>query len=158
VNSGDDLQRGARRPFGVILVRLRPAEVDDQPVAQVLRDMAGVAFNDGTAGLLVAAHQIAQRFGIQPLRQSSRADEVAEQHGELAAPSVTRRAIALRNREAFGRRRGAAKLGNRLQQQPAMAERHAQLGEVSIGQQRQRAQVDAVLLEQRQVLRESRVP
>ena len=35
-----------------------------------------------------------------------------------------------------------------------MAERHAQLGEVSIGQQRQRAQVDAVLLEQRQILRE----
>ena len=119
--------------------------------------MAGVAFNDGTAGLLVAVHHIAQRFGVQPLRQSGRADEVAEQHGELAAPSVTRRATALRSREAFGWRRDAAKLGNRLQQQPAMAESHAELGEVSIGQQWQGAQVDAVLLEQRQVLRESRV-
>ena len=102
LTAANDLQRGAHGAFGIVLVRLWEPEVHDQPVAAVLRDVPVIALNDATAGLLVGVHQLAQHLRIEPLRQRGRADEVAEQHSELAALGV---AGGQRCRNRFGPRR-----------------------------------------------------
>jgi predicted RNase H-like HicB family nuclease len=66
-------------------VRLRVAEVGEDAVTQVLRDMPTDAL-DGTGGCaLVRAHDLAQVLGVERRPQLGRADEVAEQDGELPA-------------------------------------------------------------------------
>ena len=70
-------------PLGVVLMGLRVAEIDQQPVAQVLRDVAGVAFDHRRTGLLVAAHQLVPRLGPKPRNQLRRVHEITEHHREL---------------------------------------------------------------------------
>ena len=60
---------GAHRTLGVVLVGTRPAEVDEEPVAQVLRDMALVALDHAGADLLVAAHDLAPVLGVEASSQ-----------------------------------------------------------------------------------------
>jgi hypothetical protein len=81
----DQLKPGAHRPLGIVLVRFRPAEVGEHPVAQELGKVSLEPADDIRAGRLIAPHHLAQILGIEPRRQLGRADEVAEQHGQLAA-------------------------------------------------------------------------
>jgi hypothetical protein len=64
---------GAHGAFGVVLVGLRMAEVDQQPVAEVLRDVAGLALDRLGRGLLIGAHDAAQVFWVEALREIGRA-------------------------------------------------------------------------------------
>jgi hypothetical protein len=54
-----DAQPGPHRPLRVILMRLRIAEVDQEPIAQILRDMPLVASDHFGAGLLIRPHHLA---------------------------------------------------------------------------------------------------
>ena len=86
----DQLQPGAHRALGVVLVRLRPAEIGQHAVAQVLGDMAVEAADHLRAGRLIGAHDRAQVLGIEPRRQLGRADQIAEHHGQLPALGFAR--------------------------------------------------------------------
>jgi hypothetical protein len=80
-----DLVPGPDRALGVVLVGLRVAEVDQQPVAQVLGHVPLVAVHHCGGCLLVAAHHLAPVLGIHPGGYARRVHQVAEEHRELAA-------------------------------------------------------------------------
>jgi len=61
------------------------AEVDEQAVTQMLRDMSLEAIDNLATGFLVRAYHLAQILWIQLLRQLSRTHQVAEHHGQLPA-------------------------------------------------------------------------
>ena len=63
----DDLQARADGTLGVVLMGLRPAEVDHEAVAQVLRHVALVPPHDSAAGLLVGRHQRPQVLRVKLL-------------------------------------------------------------------------------------------
>ena len=81
----DDRQAGAHRPFRVVLARRGPAEVDEQPIAEVLGDVAAEARDGAGGGLLVLRDEVAPLLGVELLRERRRADQVAEEHRQLAA-------------------------------------------------------------------------
>ena len=78
------LQAGTHRALRVVLVRLRVAEVREQPVDQVLRDVALPALDDGRRCLLHRAHDPAQILRVELPRERARTDEVARQERELS--------------------------------------------------------------------------
>jgi hypothetical protein len=78
------LAPGAHRPLGVVLVGLRVAEVDQQPVAQVLHDLAAVAGGGGDGLGLVGLHRPAVGLGVELLGQRRRAHQIAEHHRQVA--------------------------------------------------------------------------
>ncbi len=88
VHGIDDRQPGAHGPFGVVLMRLRDAEEAHQTVAQVLVDMAAKSFDCIRGGALICGRDLAPILGIEAGCNLGRADEVAEQYGELAALAV----------------------------------------------------------------------
>src|SRR5215470_16195401 len=71
--------------LGVIFVRQGVAEVDQQAIAEILRDMALKAGDHLGAAILVGAHNLPQLFGVKLRRERGRADQVTEEHSELAA-------------------------------------------------------------------------
>ena len=80
-----DRQPGVDGALGVVLVGHRIAEVDQEPVAEVLRDVAAEG-PDGLGALrLVGAHELAEVFRIQTLRERGGRHEIAEEHRELPA-------------------------------------------------------------------------
>ncbi len=72
---------GARR---IIFVRHGEAKIDEQAIAQILRNVPLITPNDFGGCLLIGAHHLAQIFGIEFTREIGRAHQVAEHHGELA--------------------------------------------------------------------------
>ena len=79
----DDAQAGPHSLDRVVLMGDRVPEIDQQPVAQVLGDMAGKAGHHLRTQLLVAADDIAQFFGVQLLGQAGGPHHIAEQDGQL---------------------------------------------------------------------------
>jgi hypothetical protein len=57
------------------------AEVGEHAVAHELGDVALETSDLGRDGVLVGPDDLAHLFGIQPRRQLSRANQVAEEHG-----------------------------------------------------------------------------
>jgi hypothetical protein len=49
----------------------RIAEVHEQPITQILREVAVMALNDLGTGLLILAHELTQVFGVELGRQRS---------------------------------------------------------------------------------------
>jgi hypothetical protein len=84
-NRLDHRQPGAHRPLGIVLMRLRIAEIDQDAVAHVLGDKAGEAADRVGDGAVVVADQLAQILGVMTGRQRRRADQIAEHHGQLPA-------------------------------------------------------------------------
>jgi hypothetical protein len=80
-----DRQAGTDRAFRIILAGGGPAEVDEQPIAEVLGDVAAEARDGAGGGLLVLRDEVAPVLGVELLRERRRADQVAEQHRQLAA-------------------------------------------------------------------------
>ena len=76
----------------------RVAEVGQQSVAAVLGQMAVVTGDDAAGDGLVVGEDVAQRLGVELLGQGGRADEVAEEDGDLAV---------------FGSGRGGGRVGRR---------------------------------------------
>ena len=84
-----DFEPRPDRTLSVVLVRLRVAEVDEQPVAQVLRDVTLVALDDRGGGFLIGAHDSAQILGVEALGEIGRAHQVAEHDCELPSLGVS---------------------------------------------------------------------
>jgi hypothetical protein len=65
-------------------VRQGVAEVDEQTVAEVLRDMPLIAGDHFGTRLLIGAHDLAQVFWVELAGQHRGIHQVAEQDRELA--------------------------------------------------------------------------
>jgi hypothetical protein len=72
-------------PLRIIFVRLGIAKVDQQPIAQILRDMPLKAGDHLATGVLISPHHLAPVFGVKLTGEHGRVHEVTKQHGELAA-------------------------------------------------------------------------
>ena len=77
------LQPGADRPLGVVLVRLRPAEVRQNAIAHVLGDVPAPALDHLGAAALIGADHATHVLGIEPRRERGRA-----RPGRRTAPSA----------------------------------------------------------------------
>ena len=84
----DHRQPGAHRPLGIVLMRLRIAEIDQHPVAHVFGDKAVEAADRLGDGAVVVADQLAQILRVMTGRERGRADEIAEHHRQLPAFGV----------------------------------------------------------------------
>ena len=79
-------QPGPHRALGVVLMRLRIAEIGEHAVAHVLGDEpAERAATISATAAVIGADDLAQILGIEPGRERGRADEIAEHDRELAA-------------------------------------------------------------------------
>ena len=81
----DHRQPGADRPLGIVLMRLRIAEIDQHPVAHVLGDKAVEAADRLGDCAVVVADQLAQILRVMTGRERGRADEIAKHHRQLSA-------------------------------------------------------------------------
>ncbi len=88
----DDLQPRANGALGLAFVRQRIAEEGDDAITQALEHVALVAGYAHRAGILVAADDVSQYFGINARGQLGEPHHVAEQHGELTALACLARA------------------------------------------------------------------
>jgi hypothetical protein len=79
-------------------VRLRVAEVGEDAVPQVLRDMAAEALDGAGGRALIRAHDLAQVLGVELGRQLGRAHEVAKEDHELPALARGRGGLGVRGR------------------------------------------------------------
>jgi hypothetical protein len=161
---GDDSETGAYRPLSVVLVGDWVAEVNQEPITQVLGDVAPEALDDPCRGLLVSADDGTQFLRIEPFRQCRRAHQVAEHHRQLAAFAFG----GCRGdgggggwrRERFGcggerSQLGAIELDDGLQEHLAMPQRlHAELPKILIRQGQEKIRCDVVVLERVGILRQ----
>src|SRR5262249_49571925 len=88
VEAADSLgqtQTRPHRPFSIVLVRSRVAEIDQHAVAHVLGDKAVEASYYIGDRAVIRSDDLAQILRIEPGGQRSRADEVAKHHRQLAA-------------------------------------------------------------------------
>ncbi len=72
----DDGEPGPQRPLGIVLMRLR--------IAEILGDKTGVPGDRIGDATLIGADHLAQILGIVARRQCRRADQIAEHHRQLA--------------------------------------------------------------------------
>ena len=140
----DQREPGPDRPLGLVLVRLRPAEIGEHAVAHVLGDVTRPALDHLGAAFLIGADHLAHVLGIEPRRQRGRADQIAEHHRQLAALGcrVARGAASVRAVRAVGASTlSAAMASSSLRRWPTeVTPRRQVLG----GQPRQHLGVDVV--------------
>jgi hypothetical protein len=74
----EDFQPCPHGPLGVVLVRLRIAEIDQQAIPQVLRDVAVKALDHVGTGGLIGAYDLAIVFQVELSGEGSRVHEVAK--------------------------------------------------------------------------------
>ena len=80
----DELESGSHRSFGVVLLRDRDAPDRHDRVADELLDDAAIAADDGPGEVEVARENLSYFLGVSFLRERREADEVAEQHRDVA--------------------------------------------------------------------------
>ena len=78
-------QPSPHRSLGVIFVRPGVAEVHEQAIAEILRDMPLKASNHLGAGLLIGPHYLTQLFRVELAGERGCVYQVTEQYRELAA-------------------------------------------------------------------------
>jgi hypothetical protein len=66
--------------LGIIFMGARVAKVDEQAIAEILRDVPLKALDDRGGGFLVGAHHLTQVFGVELLAELCGVDQIAEQH------------------------------------------------------------------------------
>ncbi len=66
-------------------MRLRIAEIGEHPVAHVLGDEAPIALDQACAAFVISPNDPPHVLGIEPCRHCGRADEIAENDGQLPA-------------------------------------------------------------------------
>ena len=100
----DHREPGSHRPFGVVLMRLRIAEINQHAVAHILGDKAAKAADGVGDAPVVGADDLAQILGIEAGRERRRADQIAEHDGQLAPLSFRPHPVLsrLRGREGWG--------------------------------------------------------
>src|SRR6185369_8506899 len=98
----EDREARADRTLGIVLPRVGPTEVHEQAVAHLLGDVAAPALDRDPCGLLVLPDDVAPILGVELLGEQCRADQVAEENGQLSA--FTRRRGSVCRRGAGYRR------------------------------------------------------
>jgi hypothetical protein len=83
-NGLDHGKAGTHRPLGVVFMGVGIAEEHQDPVAHEARDRAPVPADALGASSLVRAHDVAVLLQLEAVGQAGRADQVAEEHAELA--------------------------------------------------------------------------
>jgi hypothetical protein len=81
----DDRKPSSHCALGVVLVRLRIAEIGKHSVAHVLGDDAPIALDQVRAALVISPDDLAHILGIEPSRHRCRTYEIAEHHRQLTA-------------------------------------------------------------------------
>ena len=139
----DQLQSRPDRPLGVVLMRLRIAEINEHAVAHVFgHEPAEAAHRLGDA-FLIGRNDLAQVLRVHARGQRRRTDQVGEHHRDLAAfGSVLD--LRLGQRRLRRCRNGTGKLRNRAQYFAPITEKDAQLLQVLIGQIGQDREINAV--------------
>ncbi len=94
----DDLEPGADRAFGVVLVCLRIAEIGENPVAEMLRDRAVVLRNRLGDMRTIDLQDFAQLLRVEDDRNLGRAEQIAEHHCKLSTLAGSLRAKIVRRR------------------------------------------------------------
>ena len=84
----DCAQPCSHRPLGVVLMRLRIAEIDQHAVAHVPGNEAVEPRDHLGDRTMICRDHLTQILGVQPRREWGRADQVAEHHGQLPALGV----------------------------------------------------------------------
>ena len=124
----DHFQPGMHRPLRIILMRLRVAKADQQTVAHLLGHRAAIAPDRPGAGLEVALQHLAQILGIKPGGDLGEAHQITEHDRQLSP---------------FGHHRHApdgpgrcprCRFRNGVQDPFAVAQRHTQPGQITLGQ------------------------
>jgi hypothetical protein len=148
-----DRECGTDGALRLAFVRQRVAEIGDDAVPLDLRDKAFEALYAGDAGFMVAGENRPIFLRVVAVRQSGRADQIAKQHGDLAALAFIVDRLARQggrhpvDRGPLKRRHIRAARG---EQYPfAMTQRDAESLEVSVGQRGQQADVHVVVFERR---------
>jgi hypothetical protein len=98
----DNREPGADGAFRIVLARRRPAEIDEQSIAEILGDMTAEARDGARCGLLVLSDQVAPLLSVELLRERRRTDQVAEEDGQLAALARRRGDFRRGGRESAG--------------------------------------------------------
>jgi hypothetical protein len=120
----DNREPRPHRALGLVLVRLRPAEIGQDAIAHIFRDMAAPVADRLSAATVIGADHGAHILGIEPRRQHGRAHQIDEHYREL--PPL-RFAWSRRRTDPHRRRHrrasGLSQGRDRLQQLLSMAER-----------------------------------
>jgi hypothetical protein len=146
----DYREPGAGRALGVVLMRSRVAEIDQDTVAHILGDKAVEPRNDLGDGAMIRADDLAQNLGIEARRELGRADQITEHHRELPPFGIGCRRIA--GSSGHGGRHLGAERGNSVEQPPAMPDqRDAEILQILGRQARQYPCVDLVVAEGRHI-------
>ena len=82
---GGNREAGPHGAFGIGLMGLWPAEIDQHAVTDIAGDEAVELLDRGGDAGLIAADDLAQVLGIEPGGEGGGADQVAEHHAERAA-------------------------------------------------------------------------
>jgi Cupin superfamily (DUF985) len=90
-NRLDQLQPGPHRPLGVVLMRLRVAEIHQHAVAHVLRHEPAEAANGLRDAFLIGRNDLAQVLWVHAGGERCRTHEVREHDRDLAALRLARR-------------------------------------------------------------------
>ncbi len=81
---------GADRALGIVLMRLRIAEINQHAVAHIFGDKTAKPSTMSATHAMVGTDDLAQILGIEPRGQRRRADQIAEHHGQLPALRLVR--------------------------------------------------------------------
>jgi hypothetical protein len=81
----DYREPGMSRALGVVLMRLRIAEIDQDAIAHIFGDKAAIAADVVGDAAMAGADDLAQILGIEARRQRRRTNQVAKHHRQLAS-------------------------------------------------------------------------
>jgi hypothetical protein len=74
---------GSDRALGIVVMCPVVAEIDQSTIAHIFGDKAVEPGHNLCNGTVIGSDDLAQILGTQSRRESGRADEVTEHHGEL---------------------------------------------------------------------------
>ena len=82
-DGADQRQRAAHGILSVGFVRFRIAEINQDAVAHIFRDIAAEPGNDVSDAFVISGDDLAQILRVKLRRQRGRADQIAEHHRDL---------------------------------------------------------------------------
>src|SRR5260363_70501 len=133
-------------------MRIRVAEIDENAISDVAGDEPLITSQHGDTSLAVGGDDVADIFGIEPFRKRRRPHEVAEHHGQLPPFSAGRDAggsTAIDHKSAAG---AVVESRDRALESPAVPDGQAKLCQIGFGEIGNDIQVDALPLEQADIL------
>ncbi len=145
LESRHDAERGANRSFGVVLVRVRVAEIDQQAVSHVARDVAVERLDRRAAGPLEGADHLAQVFGVHAPRERRRPHEITEHDSQLPAFGLPRCRAC---RPGSARALFVGQRPDRVQDALARTQRNTELRKLFRRDLREHVEVDLIVNEE----------